>query len=166
MIKIFIALIFVTSVVAQTTTELKNHITRYEGYSLHSYYDKFGNLSIGIGHKINKNEKLFYITPFYINILFENDLNIAIKAANNELIDFNLHPEIIKIIIIALIFNIGQNGFHQFYEFRMAINKHDYNMAANALSKSLWAKELRDRAIDYEKILKKCAPPQFLVLTF
>jgi len=150
---LFLSLCAFTSAYSQTIDELREHIIGQEGYSLSSYY-VHGRLHIGIGHKYQKNEvKLHRMTPIQVENLFRKDLRVAQKRALVEISNYSDQPKEVRIMIVALIYNLGGAGFHEFKEFRLAIVKKDYEGAAKALRNSMWSSQLPSRARYYNKIL-------------
>lgn len=153
---IFIYLLIVSFLSAQTIQELHSHLVLMEGYSNHPYIDNLNNWTIGIGHKINNDyphRKNFYISDEQVNQLFLTDILKAKKEARLLVSSFDNQPKSVRIIIISMIFNLGQNGLAHFYHFRLALDEEDYKKAADELRNSLWAKQLPQRAKLYISIL-------------
>ena len=161
MIRLVIFFALLSAAHAQTTAELRAHLIEWEGYSTAAYFDSLGHPTIGIGHRIQRRAK--WLTPSQIETLFARDVEIARRGAERELIGFSTHPKGVRVIIISLVFAVGQSGFHEFYHLRRALNAHDYRAAAQALRKSLFARQIPDRAYAYAATLESFAPPRFVL---
>ncbi len=68
-------------------------------------------------------------------------------------------------MLVAFCFNVGSTGLREFHTFRAALERYDYDEAARQLRKSLWSKQLPDRADEYVAILIANARPRYVLPT-
>lgn len=143
---------FLTVTWGQTYEEFRQHILKEEGSSS-TPYRLHGKWHIGMGHRLH-NKVPRYLTQAQIEDLFRIDLEKAYNVALAEIPNYYQHPKAVRLIIVALIYNLGESGFHNFFKFKVAIKNCNYKLAARELSNSLWAKQLPNRAYYYTLMLK------------
>lgn len=139
---------------AQSYEDYKSFLIKEEGNYNAVYFDKMGNKTIGIGHKVLPGEKLVYISDDEIDTLFQKDFNSALESAKKLVPNFDKHNPKVKIAIVSMVYNLGHGGFFKFKNFRAALARMDYNAAAGEISNSLWAKQLPKRSERIINILK------------
>ncbi len=144
----------------QTVSEMRDHIVRYEGYSHRAYHDR-GHLTIGIGHRLLRGESATEWTDWQIGRAFDRDLAIARIGASRAVVNLSSQPEIVRILIVSLSYNLGSAGLREFRLFNRAIEQRDYAEAAHQLRISLWAKQLPSRADAYCSILRRIVTPHY-----
>ncbi len=153
-------LIFLLPLVARAES-VKAHIVRHEGYSHHAY-DDWGHLAIGVGHRFGRKEpRASYWTNIQIDRAFAQDLGIATRAAQSSLVHYADLPPAIQTIAIALCLNLGTTGFRRMVNFRRALNLQAYDWAADELHKSIWSKQLPNRAAEYVRTIRSFAHHSF-----
>lgn len=126
-----------------------------EGYRSHVYVDKMGNRSIGIGHRLLKNEDFTSLNDAQIDALFKKDLNVAINHFNEIFYLKARFSSEINVAIISIIFNLGPSGFDKFENLIAALKVHDYNEAIIQITNSLWYKQVPNRAKRVIEVLAK-----------
>lgn len=141
---------------AQTVDEYRQHIQSFEGCST-TPYCLWGVWHVGVGHRLLAGERFTRLSKGQIDRQFKRDLDKAKTIAWQLVPSFATHPVQIRIMIVALSYNLGYDGIRDFYDLRYALNRHDYRAAGRALSKSLWARQLPNRAADYVAILNAAA---------
>lgn len=135
-------------------SDYKNHFVKYEGLKTKTYRDSRGFLTVGIGHKFEKGEKTKEnYSNVEIDSFFRSDLKEAQQIAMKVFPSFNSQPDKIKILLVSLCFNLGEGGINKFKDFKKAIDKKQYNVAANELKDSLWYRQTGKRGVSYVSIL-------------
>lgn len=135
---------------AQTDDQMRRHIVAEEGYRLEPYLVR-GIPHVGLGHRVWGRPRI--ITPSEAETLFATDLAVARRAARGAIKSFDLQPLDVRVMLVALAYNLGPRGFTRFVDFRAHIDQFDYWRAASDLRKSLWASQLPSRANRYIGIL-------------
>jgi len=129
---------------------------------LTSYADN-GYISCGIGHNLTAGRNRYsiqykvgqYYTPHQIEAYFRDDLINALYFARKGIWNFDNLPDEAKFVTISLIWTVGGEGFMKFKNFRLAMSRKMYNLAAMELKDSRWAKQLPIRAENHIKRLQK-----------
>jgi len=128
-------------------SSLKKRIKINEGFSNKPYKDQLGNYTIGYGHLIKKNEKIFfkkkYNHSYFIN-LFNKDFDIAQKNYNKF---FSKHSfsRNVEYLYTEMIFQMGIKNVLKFRKmFNHIKNKNKY-LAALEMMDSLWYKQTPKR---------------------
>ena len=119
-----------------------------EGEKTTSYIDTRGNLTGGIGHLMTKEEQEKYpkgtkIPKEVIDAWYKEDLNKAQVGANNLVPEA---PEEVKNIVTNMVFNMGEAGVKKFEKMLEAIDKKEWNTAANEMKKSAWYSQVGRRS--------------------
>ncbi len=151
-------LLLIANLNALETQKLRDYIERWEGYKTKPYVCPTGHLTVGIGHKLLKNEFKKEYTRAEINEFFNKDINIAINAARKEIKNFDSHPEQVQFVIISLIYSVGHSGFNKFVKFKAALEQKDYTTASKELVNSKWYSQVgRLRATNHKNVLDRAA---------
>jgi lysozyme len=139
-----------TTPIDPTMQEYVQHFVKYENKKSTPYKDSRGFLTVGIGHKFEKGEKVkSSYSEKEIMDMFKTDLHRSIDQTKKMFPNFNSLPKEVKIKLVSLTFNMGAGGVSKFNNFRQAILKKDWNTAANELKDSLWFKQVGRRGRDY-----------------
>ncbi len=133
---------------------LAKDLKKHEGFMPHAYRDSLGFITIGYGRLID--QKLGGgITENEADFLLENDI---IKV-ENDLDDtfpwWRKHPENVQRAMANMCFNLGIKKFKAFKSTLALIKSGLYNEAADNALKSLWAKQVGQRAIEVTNLLRK-----------
>ena len=140
--------------------ELANMLTADEGLRLKVYDDHNGEPikkgskvegypTIGIGKELS----LFGITEDEARYLLMNDIQRVLKEA--EAFEWWNHlNEARKICVANMLFNLGLTRFNKFKKFQAALNTKSWNIAADEMMDSRWAKQVKTRALRLEKIMR------------
>ena len=120
--------------------QLKVRIKKNEGYRNHIYCDQLGKPTIGFGHLIKKNEKFLHKKKYskeYLNIIFENDFNLALKDFRKwhqaKRLPINLQG-----VLIEMVFQLGIKNCLKFKKFNRYLKKKLFYMASLEMLDSLW----------------------------
>ncbi len=146
-----------------TYDDIKDFITKHEGYRNKVYLDSLGIPTIGIGfnlrrpdapmvlkrlgldyNKVLSGEQI--LTDEQVKEIFQLSLKIAYADVKNYIPQFDALPKNIKLALIDLSFNLGYNRLSKFVKTRQYIIAGDYKSAANELMNSKWATQVGNRA--------------------
>ncbi len=122
---------------------LRDDLLRDEGLRLKPYRCTAGKLTIGVGRNlddvgITKDEALY---------LLDGDIARVRTEVKKAFAWFDGLNEVRQNVILNMAFNLGLYRLSQFHQTLRAIEKGDYATAADQMLKSLWAKQVGQRAV-------------------
>ena len=120
---------------------LKKRIKNNEGFSTTPYKDQLGNLTIGYGHLIKKNEKNFFSkkhNKIFLNKVFEKDFKEALGSFNKHFDRPKFKSKKTKELFIEMIFQMGIKKVLKFKKMINLIKNDNKNLAAVEMMNSLW----------------------------
>lgn len=153
-------------------TAFFNQLKIHEGFRKRTYLDTKGIPTIGVGFNLNKQgakeriEALGYdyeailrgeqdITEADALRLLKDDVKIAVKDARDLVSNFDELDPVRKRAVVDLSFNMGRRVLSQFKSQTIpAIEDFNFDLAADFLSKSLWAEQVGNRAKNVISMLK------------
>lgn len=116
-----------------------------EGVIPHAYQDHLGFWTIGVGRLIDK-RKGGCLRPDEISYLLNNDVDDRIDQLTRRLPWFQNLDDARKGVLLNMSFQMGVEGLLQFERTLALIEQGKYDLAANAMLQSLWAKQTPERA--------------------
>lgn len=123
---------------------LVDDLISHEGWRNHLYKCPADKWTIGVGYNIEERG-----LPDYIITLLLND---TIEESKRELgLVFDPWTGLSQArqeVLINMMFNLGRPRFSKFVKFWAAMEKQDYETAADEMLDSKWAKQVRNRAIE------------------
>ena len=157
--------------------KLIDQLIRHEGEELQVYVCPAGFLTIGVGRNLetkgltkeecdhlslgvyNKEfviEKLKTrgITHEECRYLLSNDIDFFSSQLEEKLAFFNKLPEMAKIVLIDMAFNLGVSGLLKFKNTLSLIEKGQYIAASKEMLNSAWKYQVGQRAYDLSEQLK------------
>jgi lysozyme len=131
---------------------LEQMIERHEGYRATPYIDSLGVQTIGIGHNLHKP-----LTRAAIVQILHDDLDDATNECRHAFPWWSDLSEPRQRAIVNMCFNLGLPKLQKFVKFLKAMELGDYETAANEMLNSLWAKQVKGRAIELAAIIRGSA---------
>jgi len=133
----------------------------FEGLVLRAYQDSLGNWTIGIGHKITKNDTFLFNESKTINLIeadkiFAEDWAKAVKGAKSLSYWLEMH-HLVKCVIIDMHFQMGHRGYKSFKKMETALKQRNYIEAAKELMDSRYAKQTPERAKENYELMMEAA---------
>lgn len=122
---------------------LRLALIRDEGVRLKPYRDTVGKLTIGCGRNLDDNG-ISEATAF--QMLDEDITTHAHELAAAYPWVTALDP-VRYAVLVNMAFNLGLSRLRQFKHTLACIERGDYDAAADAMLKSLWAKQVKNRAV-------------------
>ena len=104
---------------------LKNRIKKNEGYKNFAYFDQLGFSTIGYGHLIKPNEKIFFTQKLSKKLLlnlFNLDFNETVMQYKKHYHKYNFSKNI-REVLIEMIFQLGINGQKKFLKMTEHLKK-------------------------------------------
>ena len=136
--------------------DLEKRIKHHEGYRNMVYRDTLGKRTIGWGHLCRKDETWEDDTGYPEEVLqhyFDIDFDTAIAGADRLCGNMNL-PEKAEEIIIEMCFQLGETGVSKFKNMLSALEKKDFQTAADEMMDSRWAKQTPNRAKELSETMR------------
>ncbi len=142
---------------------LLNYIEFNEGRRTEVYLDSEGIKTIGVGFNLERDisrERIEEVGANYDDILSGNssltnnqitellrlDLEDSIPAARRQVANFNNITVERQIVIVDMVFNLGETGYSRFVNTRAAIENENWGLAAKEMRNSKWATQVGSRA--------------------
>ena len=130
---------------------LKAVLIRHEGLRLKPYRDTVGKLTIGVGRNlddrgITKDEALY---------LLSNDINIVESELDRELPWWRYLDDIRQEVLVNMAFNMGLPKLKKFKRFLSALEKGNYETAADEMLASRWAIQVGRRADELSRAMRE-----------
>jgi len=120
---------------------------KWEGRRNHVYVCSEGHKTIGVGHKLKHYEqKLTYIPDNIVDAFFEDDILFAYHGAKRSVKNFDSLPFNVKLIVVDMVFNLGEAGFQSFEKAILACNNNDFVTMALELRDSKWFNQVGNRS--------------------
>lgn len=125
-------------------------LQRHEGIRLKPYTDSTGHLTIGIG----RNLSVLGISQSEALIMLKDDIDRTLEDLSRFFPTWSQLTAARKIALADMAFNIGIEGVLSFTHMVNAIKQGNWELAAQAMRDSLWAKEVGSRAQDVAYIME------------
>ena len=131
-------------------SELREMIKRHEGLRLKPYKCSAGKLTIGYGRNLTDNG----ISREEASILLAQDiLNAQIDVC--KAFGFpTTKQESVYYALVDMMFNLGFSRFMKFKKMIAAIEAENWNLAADEMLDSKWAKQVGSRAIELADMVR------------
>ncbi len=118
-----------------------------EGFREYPYEDTMRNITFGIGRRrVSYKEAID---------MCDSDIMWFIEQLNSKLSFFDKLNNARKMVIVNMCFNIGLAGFMHFESMLAAIERNDFDTAANEMMRSKWATQVPARAERLSKIMRE-----------
>lgn len=117
----------------------------HEGERLTAYKCTTGHWTIGVGHRLLPGEPRV-ITKAQSDKLFSADLALAVRSSRRLVIRYDSQPMAAKIVVVSMVFQMGECGVAGFKNMLENINAARYNEAAHDMRDSRWYNQTRQRA--------------------
>jgi lysozyme len=147
------------------TDDLRNLLIRHEGLRLKPYQCPAGKWTIGVGHNMDANplpdmiqhqlDTFGSITEDMAMELLDHDLLDAIFNCRRLYRDFEKFADRRKMALVDFVFNIGVRTARTFERTNRAINRGDWEAAAQGFEKSLWYRQVNHRAVEIVSMIRE-----------
>lgn len=131
--------------------KLKSDLERDEGFRSKPYRCSQGKLTIGIGRNLED----VGITRKEADMLLTNDIMAAEKDVKALFPNYEALGDARKLVLLNMMFNLGKSRLADFRKFRAAVQGQDFNTAALEMLDSLWARQVKGRAIELAEMMEK-----------
>ena len=128
---------------------LAEMIQRHEGVRRIPYLDSLGIFTVGYGHNMQRP-----LSQAVIDQIFSEDLQEAINECVHAFPWFADLTDARKNAMVDLCFNLGLTRLLKFQHFLTAMAAGQYETAANELLDSLWARQVKHRALELATLIR------------
>ena len=134
-----------------------------EGIAFEVYEDHLGHLTCGIGHLITEDDEEWGraigtpVLPERVTELFEADIASVLRDVEYLFPDFDQLPDPARVTLGSLMFQLGLPRLSLFVRAREAIERGDWNAAANELRNSRLYQQTQNRTERHAKRLEAIA---------
>lgn len=124
-------------------TLLRDELIRDEGIRLKVYYDTRGVPTIGVGRNLRDRGITFEEASY----LLMNDIRAVQAALSADLPWYPRLDPVRRRVLENMAFNLGSAGLLTFQKMLAACERWDYETAADEMLASLWAQQVKGRAV-------------------
>lgn len=121
----------------------------HEGWKKFLYQDSVGKWTIGVGYNIQDRG----LPDNFINLMLNNDIEFFYNELYNRYFWFKELNEARQLALVDMAF-MGLKRFAEFARMISALRLHNYDIAADEMLNSKWAKQVGQRAYDLAKIMR------------
>ena len=125
----------------------------HEGVETHAYKCSASKITIGVGRNIDP-EGGIGLSEDEIDYLLQNDIDRSITELDFEYGWFSELNEARQDAMIDISFNLGQTRLRKFKKALTAMEKSDWDTAANEFMDSKWSKQVGNRAKELTEIIR------------
>ena len=146
-------------------------VARHEGNRSRVYDDSTGHPTVGIGFNLDRADARTAVTSLGVDYdalrsgaveltdqqvtqLFDRDLNQAVAAAERTVSNFNDLPANVQLVVVDMVFNLGEAGFSRFANAIDAIEARDFQRAATEMQDSAWYRQTGTRAQEDVRLME------------
>ena len=147
------------------TDDLRNLLIRHEGLKLRPYKCPAGRDTIGYGHNMEAKPLPDHmrdylaehgeITRDMAEDLLADDIAGAIRDCRSLYHRFDTFGDRRKWALIDFLFNVGLRTARTFANTNRAINRGDWEAAAQGFEKSLWYRQVNHRAVEIVSMIRE-----------
>jgi len=128
---------------------LKSLLIKHEGFRKYPYVDTVGKVTIGVGHNLTDNG----LSSVQVLNLLEDDIAATVAFLDAECPWFKDLDGVRQIAIADMAFNLRERLL-QFKNTIAALERKDWDAAANGIESSLFAKQVGKRAQDIAQMIR------------
>ena len=132
--------------------QLREELMADEGCVYSVYLDHLGLKTVGIGHLCRGSDpesKLEVGAPISeerVMELFDKDMSWTFRDCIRLLPEFNDLPDEVRLIVANMMFNLGAKRLSGFSRLLAAIEREDWNSAADEMVDSRWHRQVPERS--------------------
>ena len=131
-------------------TRLRDMLLSDEGYRQRPYICTSGALTVGIGRNLDA----VGISRDEAEYLLKNDIKRCETFLRDRFPWYDKLSEARQDVLISMVFNLGMSGFLKFNAMITALEQGNFWKAADEMLNSLWAKQVKGRAIRLAQMMR------------
>lgn len=132
----------------------ENLIKKHEGFRHFVYECPAGRSTIGYGRNIDCAGGRG-ISKEEAEMLLRNDIRRIQEQLGEALFFFHSLDYVRQAVLVSMMYNMGFRGLTSFKNMIVAIIEHQYNLAADEMLDSKWAKQVPNRALELSEMMRK-----------
>ena len=141
--------------------DLREQLKVDEGLRLRPYHCSAGYLTIGYGRNLDA----VGLSEREAEYLLENDIIASLEQVKHRGLELEKYPPAIQVALANMAFNLGAAGLLRFQNMIAALDRGDYDKAAEEALNSRWAGQVGARAERIAEQIKEAeaepAEPEF-----
>ena len=132
--------------------QLREELMADEGCVMKIYEDHLGLRTCGVGHLIRPDdpesdmEVGAPVSEERVMELFDKDMSWTFRDCIRLLPEFNDLPDEVRLIVANMMFNLGAKRLSGFSRLLAAIEREDWNSAADEMVDSKWHRQVPERS--------------------
>ena len=132
--------------------QLREELEEDEGCMYVVYLDHLKLKTCGVGHLVRADDPEFDmdvgdpVSEERVAELFEKDIGWTISDCQKLVPDFDMLPEEVRLIVANMMFNLGAKRLSGFKRLLAAVERGDWNSAADEMLDSKWARQVPARS--------------------
>ena len=130
---------------------LKEQLIRQEGIRHELYECTGGFTSIGVGRNLEAKGISFEEAMY----LLDNDIKEYVEEVKNRIPLFDTLSTNRQNVLVNMAFNLGIYGLLRFKKMLLAVEKQDWDEAANQMLDSRWSKQVGNRSKELADIMRQ-----------
>lgn len=143
---------------------LQRQLIRHEGLRLTKYLCPAGHWTIGVGRSMEANpieDELGRrvdgsgITESEAMVLLQNDIDRCIDEVGRRVPAYERISEQRQSVLIDMSFNMGTGGLLKFKKMLAALERGDFEKAADEMLDSKWARQVGNRSATLAKMMRE-----------
>jgi len=139
---------------------VKEDLVRHEGYVAEIYLDSENLPTFGIGHLVTEDDMEYTwpvgtpVTDERILQVFHDDCDIAYSDACALVLNFAGQTVNAQRVLVNMSFNLGRSRLGRFKKFLAAVNKGNYQKAAEEMIDSKWYHQVGNRSKELVELMR------------
>ena len=137
---------------------LIGELRRDEGVRYEPYNDTMGIPTVGVGHNLKAaplpDVWSYPLTDEQVDNLLKQDLQVVYKGLTDELPWWLFLDAVRQRVLANMCFNLGITKLLTFQNTLAFVKKGQFILAAQCMASSVWAKQVGDRAVRLENMMK------------
>lgn len=130
-------------------SQVEKDLKRHEGCSLKAYWDDVGRVwTIGYGHTGPDVYRGLTISQEKADEWLREDTLEAYEDAKFLMRNWDSHNAVRQGVLVNMAFNLGRERLGKFKNTLGMIQSHDYASASIGMLNSLWARQVKGRAVE------------------
>jgi len=132
--------------------QLREELMADEGCVMEIYKDHLGLKTVGIGHLCRKSDPEYemevgdLVSEERVMELFDQDMSWTFRDCIRLLPKYNDLPDEVRLIVANMMFNLGAKRLSGFSRLLAAVEKEDWNSAADEMADSKWHRQVPERS--------------------
>jgi len=129
---------------------MRGQLTLHEGLRLMPYLDTVGKTTIGVGRNLTD----VGITNSEAMLMLDNDIIRSMSDLDQQFLWWRDLNDVRQMVLVDMAFNLGIGGLSKFVRTMKAVERGDWDAAANGMLESKWAKQVKGRAVKLAKMMR------------